>query len=243
MLRTLSCAIALLSVNGQIISDDGSQVDSHNTAVKKYGSRFDKENEEAPDLNNTEDAAAKLYKARYAYCRLESNPALKGVNMFGFLRLKNYFFGNLEISGFTRNMPKPNWNYGVSINENGWYTDSKNCQETGSHFNPTKATTHDVMDGNGHVGDLSPMTSDAFGKVEYEIEAQKATLWGTQSIIGRSMAVYDTTDYTNQIGCCHIKLVRIAIPERNPPTVATHSRRLEQVVDNESPSDEVQMTR
>ena len=158
MLRTFSCAIALLSANGQTISDDGALPLTTTSTVTKYSSRFDRENDEVPDLNNAEDEAEKLFRARYAYCQLESNPGVKEVQMHGFLKLKNYFGRSLEITGFMRNMPKPDWDYGVSINENGWYTDSKTCEQTGGVFNPTGAET---------IGDLTPVRSDATGEADY----------------------------------------------------------------------------
>ena len=78
-----------------------------------------------------------------------------------------------------------------------------------------------------HVGDLTPLSSDAIGNVfGYSALASRPTMWGPQSIIGRSMVAYSDPDdfglgptdesliYGNMgemIACCLIRPMKIVI--------------------------------
>ena len=141
------------------------------------------------------------------------------------------------ISGFVSRLPSPSKPYGFSINENGWYVSSQTCQETGGHWNPT-GESHGPMNATGmdtHAGDLSSLRAGSTGSANYYTFAYKPTLWGENSIIGKSMVVYSEGDDFGRMGteesrlnggldtpiaCCHIKLVQITQPSGDGTTTA-----------------------
>lgn len=169
---------------------------------------------------------------------LESNPATPEIRTQGMIKMREYTTSPLSMSGFVSRLPRPNSVYGFSINENGWYVSSERCEDTGAHWNPT-GENHGPMNGVGvdvHAGDIASIRGGSTGMANYFAMAYKPTLWGENSIIGKSMVVYDEVDdfgrggtaesaenggMVTPIACCHIKLATIVRPTAGTRTART----------------------
>lgn len=66
---------------------------------------------------------------------------------------------------------------------------SRDCQSTGTHYNPTDSDHGGSMDDVRHVGDLGNIRSTDKGSIDAEYTYPKVSLVGEHSIIGRSLVV------------------------------------------------------
>ena len=84
--------------------------------------------------------------------------------------------------------------HGFAFNVNP--VDRRACKSTEHHFNPTDETHGMMNDTPSHVGNLTPIYDDWNGEATYGTEyAERPTLfWGTNSVVGRSMALYERPD-------------------------------------------------
>lgn len=92
--------------------------------------------------------------------------------------------------------------HGIHIHELGDLSDG--CTSAGAHYNPTNSTHGDVNEPNSHIGDLGNITSeiirDMSGKLTTETDtivdilADKVSLIGPYSIIGRSLVLHHDPD-------------------------------------------------
>lgn len=81
------------------------------------------------------------------------------------------------------------------------------CASLGGHWNPT-GTTHTP------VGDLIPAQADNYGRARIEQSDIDIDLWGTDSIIGRSLVIHKDANGGDRIGCCIIGLAAGPKPSR-----------------------------
>ena len=76
----------------------------------------------------------------------------------------------------------------------------KGCATAGPHFNPF-GKTHGGPDSKiRHVGDLGNVKSDDDGNGKYEIHDHQVSLFGANSVIGRSCVLHRMTDDLGQGG-------------------------------------------
>ena len=125
-----------------------------------------------------------------------------------------------------------------TINENAW--DGMSCDSAGGHWNPT-AEAHGVMNSYpSHAGDLLPFIVSSSGPISYySASADKPTLYGTDSIIGKSMTIhelpgdfYATSEEPNEnngncgrpLACCNIRPYRVI-------KYTAHSRKLDDEIE------------
>ena len=169
---------------------------------------------------------------RYAYCKLEFNPAYPTTFPYGLMRMKEAWTTPMYIAGWMKQLPPPRSEHGFSFNWKPY--DRRDCKSTYSHFNPT-AEPHGYMNGSpSHVGDLKPIIDDSTGNASYgTVYANRPTLfWGTNSVARRSMVVYERRDdfgeydtrpsqYNGSMGreiaCCNVQLFRLRDAEYEGP--------------------------
>jgi len=71
---------------------------------------------------------------------------------------------------------------------------SNGCTSAGPHFNPT-GSKHGAPDAEErHVGDLGNVQSDGSGTVKLNITDKKISLFGKNSIVGRTLVIHAGTD-------------------------------------------------
>lgn len=194
---------------------------------------------------------------------LEANPAFPKLSTHGMIKMREMTTSPLSMTGFVSRLPTPNTSYGFTINENGWYVSSERCEETGGHWNPT-GENHGPMNGVGvdvHAGDIASIRASSYGTANYYAMAYKPTLWGENSIIGRSMNVYAEMDdfgragtemsrenggLVTPIACCHIKLVTLIKPKYRERTRSGDTERADSLESRrkleDEDGDEVKMT-
>ncbi|KAB7508069.1 Superoxide dismutase [Cu-Zn] [Armadillidium nasatum] len=88
---------------------------------------------------------------------------------------------------------------------------NNNCSSAGGHFNPEGKNHGGPNSMERHMGDLGNIDASKFPHKEVEITDKKASLFGKDSIIGRSIVIHeDTDDLKNQssaggrLACCTI---------------------------------------
>ncbi|CAD6578915.1 MAG: Superoxide dismutase [Cu-Zn] [Cyphobasidiales sp. Tagirdzhanova-0007] len=92
-----------------------------------------------------------------------------------------------EITGNDANAPR-----GFHVHQFG--DNSNGCTSAGPHFNPT-GSKHGAPDATErHVGDLGNVTSDGSGVVTLNIQDKHISLYGINSIIGRTIVIHAGTD-------------------------------------------------
>ena len=66
------------------------------------------------------------------------------------------------------------------------------CESAGAHYNPDGVEHGDLE--NGHVGDLGNVEADSNGIAEFTIKAERITLIGERSVIGRAIVIHENED-------------------------------------------------
>lgn len=148
-------------------------------------------------------------KVRYGLCKMEEdlgNPV--PTDPFGVFQFTDWLwpFSNILIQGWMMDLPYDNNDYGLTINTNAVPEKEHYCEKTGPHYNPF-GNNHGWMNAlDSHVGDLNTFNvpSGSSSASYFNWAAQKPTLWGPFSIIGRSLVVYRNKEMCTPIACCTI---------------------------------------
>uniref|UniRef100_A0A7S0PYP3 Superoxide dismutase [Cu-Zn] n=1 Tax=Coccolithus braarudii TaxID=221442 RepID=A0A7S0PYP3_9EUKA len=82
--------------------------------------------------------------------------------------------------------------HGFHIHQFGDLTSG--CKSAGGHFNPHGKEHGGPGEANRHVGDLGNIVADQKGEAHYEAEDDQVTLYGDNTIIGRSVVVHADPD-------------------------------------------------
>ncbi len=85
-----------------------------------------------------------------------------------------------------------NSKHGFHIHQ--WGNLTKGCLTAGPHFNPLNKNHGGPNDEERHIGDLGNIQSDVNGNATYELVDSKITLFGVNSIIGRSLVIHKNED-------------------------------------------------
>lgn len=170
------------------------------------------------DIDN--DWIKAVTDSRQAYCRLKYNPAYPTTYPYGNMELAEYWGSPLFIRGWMRQLPAPSSAHGFAFNERPY--DGHDCRSTWTHFNPTHEPHGSFNGSPSHVGQLEPIVDDDAGYATYGwISANRPTIfWGTKSVVGRSMVVYEMPDdfgasHTStgsmgrEIACCNLQLFAV----------------------------------
>jgi Cu-Zn family superoxide dismutase len=91
-----------------------------------------------------------------------------------------------EINGLS---PGP---HGISVNQFGDVTNG--CTSTGPHFNPRNCEHGGPNTGTRHVGDLGNLTADEASVGSIDLIDNAISLYGPDSIVGRSFVIYADQD-------------------------------------------------
>lgn len=87
---------------------------------------------------------------------------------------------------------KPNSLHGFHIHEFGDMTDG--CTSAGGHFNPAGKTHGGPLDTERHAGDLGNLKTDPHGNAYLAMIDNQVKLFGSESVIGRSVVVHERED-------------------------------------------------
>ena len=159
------------------------------SADKKEKGRGDKEDKDDKDEEET----------RYAICRLQDQddlvdpPSNDGYDVSGLIAFKEEKKGDLEITAVVEGL-KSNFFHGFHIHAFGDI--SGGCGSTTGHFNP-KEVDHGEWSNSKkerHHGDLRGLLTDENGRADYEYTDALASLYGKDSIVGRSLVIHDGND-------------------------------------------------
>ncbi|KAM8708921.1 hypothetical protein ACLKA7_015830 [Drosophila subpalustris] len=82
--------------------------------------------------------------------------------------------------------------HGFHVHEFGDNTNG--CMSSGPHFNPYKKEHGAPTDGDRHLGDLGNITASGDGPTPVNISDNQITLFGENSIIGRTVVVHADPD-------------------------------------------------
>jgi Cu-Zn family superoxide dismutase len=102
-----------------------------------------------------------------------------------------------RISATVQGLP-PNSKHGFHIHEFGDLTEG--CKSAGSHYNPLGKTHGGPNTEERHVGDLGNIKSDASGVGYVALTDRQITLFGENSVVGRSCVVHAGEDDLGQGG-------------------------------------------
>ena len=87
---------------------------------------------------------------------------------------------------------KPNSLHAFHIHEFGDLTDG--CNSAGAHYNPTNKSHRGPLDEERHVGDLGNVKTDERGNTFLPLTDKIISLYGEQSVIGRSCVIHENED-------------------------------------------------
>ena len=118
-----------------------------------------------------------------AICVLEHNESVKGT-----ILLKQAGSGPTLVVGKITGLTPGK--HGLHIHEFGDL--SQGCDSAGGHFNPDNVDHGDLS--NGHVGDLGNIVADENGIANIGIAADRITLRGERSVVGRSIVIHSNED-------------------------------------------------
>ncbi|EIW68762.1 superoxide dismutase Cu-Zn [Tremella mesenterica DSM 1558] len=99
--------------------------------------------------------------------------------------------GPVEVSGEIKNLDA-NAERGFHIHQFGDNTNG--CTSAGPHYNPHGKTHGAPTDSERHVGDLGNVKTDAQGTATIKISDKVISLFGGESIIGRTVVVHAGVD-------------------------------------------------
>uniref|UniRef100_D2Y3W7 Superoxide dismutase [Cu-Zn] n=2 Tax=nasuta subgroup TaxID=32307 RepID=D2Y3W7_DROAB len=91
-----------------------------------------------------------------------------------------------EVTGLAQGL------HGFHVHEFGDNTNG--CMSSGPHFNPHKKEHGAPTDGERHLGDLGNITASGDGPTAVDITDSQITLFGENSIIGRTVVVHADAD-------------------------------------------------
>jgi Cu-Zn family superoxide dismutase len=92
----------------------------------------------------------------------------------------------------------PNSKHGIHVHEFGDLTEG--CDTAGGHFNPENKNHGGPNTMERHVGDLGNLISDPYGNSYICFKDEHLSLFGENSIIGRSVVVHAKEDDLGQKG-------------------------------------------
>jgi len=124
-----------------------------------------------------------------AYFNPDINHGLSGTVKFSQHRSNSHVTVRIKLKGFTKNHK-----HAIHIHEYGDI--SKGCMSAGPHYNPTGAThgTRLIKDMPRHAGDLINNILPHKGKVSEKFKDDMLTLFGKDTIIGRTVVIHTGED-------------------------------------------------
>jgi len=119
-----------------------------------------------------------------AQCELEHSDTVKG----NIVMMQKTSGGPTGIKGTISGLEPGK--HGFHVHEYGDL--SKGCESAGAHYNPDGVDHGDLK--KGHVGDLGNIVADSNGVANIRIVANRISLTGERSIVGRAIVVHKDED-------------------------------------------------
>ncbi|XP_059142112.1 uncharacterized protein LOC131929765 [Physella acuta] len=147
---------------------------------------------------NTKPCVAKPPMYREAICRMAKNPTYNtDYSINGVVTLKQVSGQPLKVYVDITSQSKLTADsklrkHGFHIHQTGDIRDT--CDASGSHFNPEGMHHGDISSSIRHVGDFGNLMIPNNGKLVTSFEDKKATLFGEESFLGRSMIIHALED-------------------------------------------------
>ncbi|KAJ2993796.1 hypothetical protein HDV02_002072 [Globomyces sp. JEL0801] len=130
---------------------------------------------------------------RYAVVALSPDPTVAaGKSVSGYATITQFNVGEPSIVTLDIKGLEPNSIHGLHFHEFGaiW----PNCTSAGAHWNPSKVTHGDPSTPTRHHGDLGNFKVNENGAGLFSSENNLLTLYGENSVIGRSLVVHEKID-------------------------------------------------
>lgn len=125
---------------------------------------------------------------RHAICILyPSDSSVRGVVSFSQDSIASPTKIACSLKGLT-----PNGKHGIHIHEFGDLT--QGCASAGAHYNPSGNKHGGPFSEERHVGDLGNLMADPFGNSYMCFADKLVSLYGEQSVVGRSVVVHANED-------------------------------------------------
>ena len=156
------------------------------------------------------------WKWRQSYCKMQWNPMYPTTHPWGLFWLREYGAPSpLYIWGNMYQLPTINSKHGFTINTKAF--DQKDCRSTEPHWNPFWQAHGYMNTMPSHAGDLDPVISNASSSASYSVAAWQPTLYGSYTVNGRSMCLYEKfgpyeSMFGRQIACCDIRPYWVLYP-------------------------------
>jgi superoxide dismutase, Cu-Zn family len=147
-------------------------------------------NQRISDSKNIKSIECDVMKsARKAICILnpDGDSKAKGIVEIGQIQANKPVHIRGTFSGLSSN-----GKHGFHIHQ--WGNLTKGCSTAGPHFNPYTKSHGGPNDEERHLGDLGNINSDEEGRASFELIDSKISLYGCNSIIGRSLVVHKDED-------------------------------------------------
>ena len=97
----------------------------------------------------------------------------------------------VKINGHINNLVPGKHGFHVHTYGNLLKTD---CSKCGGHWNPHNKEHGGLNDSNSHAGDLGNITANEEGESKFHIKSEIMTLYGKNSILGRSIVIHEDID-------------------------------------------------
>ncbi|KAL7670157.1 hypothetical protein ACOME3_005100 [Neoechinorhynchus agilis] len=126
------------------------------------------------------------FKPKKAICIMKGEDGVEGTVMFLQQNRKSPLEVKGEFNGLTQGK------HGFHVHEFGDL--SNGCTSAGAHFNPFNQTHGGPGLPRRHVGDFGNVEATSDGHAKFYLKDQLATLYGENSILGRSMVLHRDED-------------------------------------------------
>lgn len=97
----------------------------------------------------------------------------------------------VKVNGHVQNLPPGKHGFHIHTYGDIRKTD---CTKCGGHWNPRNNDHGGLNDENSHAGDLGNIVVRDDGTADFNLKTSKITLYGKESIIGRSIVVHEDPD-------------------------------------------------
>jgi Cu-Zn family superoxide dismutase len=144
---------------------------------------------ESSTKNNVCNDTNMLDRAKKAICIMnpDGDSTAKGIVEMGQIQPNRPVHIKAVFTGLAVNSK-----HGFHIHQ--WGNLTKGCSTAGPHFNPENKSHGGPDSEERHVGDLGNVVSDSQGNGKYELVDSKITLFGVNSVVGRSCVLHKDED-------------------------------------------------
>lgn len=139
------------------------------------------------DSLDCEDDVLKFAKKAICILNPDGDSQAKGIVEIGQIQINKPVHIKGKFSGLGLNSK-----HGFHIHQ--WGNLSQGCVTAGPHFNPNQKNHGGPYDNDRHIGDLGNVESDSNGHAVFELVDHEISLFGRNSVVGRSMVLHKNED-------------------------------------------------